>query len=81
MLPIKIGINLLSFLMEMCYMRQQEYVKNNLVLVYYTGSICFDNVITIQSIMFLNIIRAVQLFFRFFNFIYMFYFQFFSPHE
>jgi len=81
MLPIIIVINQFSFLMEMCYMRQQEMlliqwlVQNNLVLVYHTGSVCFDNVITVQSIMLLNINQAVQLLLRELNFIYMFYSQ------
>ena len=46
---IRIVINLLSFLMAMYCMRQQEIqliqwvVQNSLVPVYLTGSVCFDN--------------------------------------
>ena len=81
----KIIIILLSFLMVMYRMRLQEryliqwYVQNNLVPFYLTGSVWsnwsvwFENVITVQSIMLLDMNQAVQLLIRKLNFIFMLY--------
>ena len=49
--------------------------QNDMVPFYLTGSVYFENMINVQSIMFLNMNQAVQLLFRKLNFIFMFYSQ------